>query len=289
MYLADYVENINEFPSSVMVFCDPETGRTMFEIHTGMEMVLQESKMLYSCICSTDVHGKSNYPLTEILTAMPIEIKAIKSPTVALEPIYDTAKKVYETFDLSMIRTSMFLAQNDKHDYTEIRKTDNYQTFTRPTNFYNLELPAIVYTKGRTKNSDPVKSDGSSTTVGSPPLPPRRSGPTSCKVQTQSHFFQHKKQLPQDSIKDTDTVYIYTSMADERRFYLKSFTTAHVLKLLDKMNLGQFKGIFQQHNVDGKMLLSLTGYELEQMGVKDSVSQKRLLDVISGHAAYKVK
>ena len=284
MPLADYVENIDVFPSSVMVFCDPETTGTMFEIHTGMEMVLQESKMFYSCICSTDVHGTSNYPLIEIPTALPIEIKTIKSPSVALEPIYDMAKKVYETFDLSMIQTSMFLAQDDKHDYTEIRKSDNYLKFTRSSNFYNLEMPAIVYTMGRAKNP---KSNGSSTTVASPPLPPRHSGPTSCKLQTQSQFFHHKKQLPQDPIQDG--AYVYTSMADERRFYLKSFTTAHVLKLLDKMNLSQFKGIFQKNDIDGKLLLLLTKYELEEMGVKDSAYQKQLLDVISGHTAYKVK
>ena len=286
MNLADYVENFNEFPSSVMVFCNLETSRTMFEIHTGMEMVLREYKTLYSCICSTDVHGEWKYPLIELPAALPIEIKAIESPTVALDPIYDTAKKLYETFDLSMIQTSMYLAQDDEHDYTEISNT--YQTLTRSSVFYNLEMPAIVYTMGRTKNPDPVKSDSSSsTTVASPPLPPRYGGPISCKLQTQSQFFQHKKQLPQDPIKDT--AYIYTSIADERRFYVRSFTTAHVLKLLDKMDLGHFKGIFQQNNIDGKMLLLLTKYELEEMGIKDCVSQKRLLDVISGHTAYKVK
>ena len=288
MHLADYIEHINEFPSSVMVFCDYETKGSIFDIHTGMEMVLQECKMLYSCICSTDVHGRMNYPLMELLTALPIEIKAISSPTVGLEPIYDTVKKVYETFKISMVQTSMFLAQDDRHNYEEIRRFDNYQTFVRPTNFYNLELPTVAYTKlpprkkipGEKIIQDTLKPGGSPTSAG-PPLPPRqRPSPTI------SRTLQDKK--PQFS-KDQDAVTnAYTTLADERRFYLRSFKVTDVLKLLDKMKLDQFKGVFKQKDVDGKVLLSFTKYELEDMGITDGISQKQLLDVISGHTTYRV-
>jgi len=48
------------------------------------------------------------------------------------------------------------------------------------------------------------------------------------------------------------------------------------------MNLGQFRTIFQGYNIDGKTLLSYTKYELEEIGIIDSVIQKQLLDVISG-------
>lgn len=297
MDLADYVEHINEFPSSVMVFCDCETR---FGIHNGMEMVLQESKMLYSCICSMDVDGSMNYPLIELLTGMPIEVKAISAPTVSLKPIYETARKVYDTFDLSMVQDSMFVAHNDQHDYEEIRKSDTYQTFTRSNsrsiNFYNLEMPAMGFTKlpprkinpVKLKIQDPLKPDNSSTSVKSPPLPPRRNSPaaTSSKLQ---RFFQPRKQQLQHPDAITDPSHTYTTSIDERRFYLRSFTVTDVLKLLDKMSLGQFKGIFRQKNVDGKALLSFTKYELEEVGITDSSSQKHLLDVISGRITYTVK
>ena len=285
MHLADYVENINLFPSSIMVFCDSEVRRTMFEIHTGMELVLQESKMLYSCICSTDVLGENNYPLIEVLTALPIEVKPIKSPTVELDPIYDTAKRIYETFDLSMIETSMFLDQHDdEHDYTEIKKTEkDYQTLDRVrSSCYNLELPMGVYaTSRRMSSSDMVEYGRFMSKATSPPLPPRYNIPTSCRVPTGTKIFQHKNQPARDPLEEE---YVYTSTADERRFYIRSFTVNDVLQLLDKMNLGQFKGIFQLNNVDGRTLLLFTKYELEAMGIKDRTTQKQLLDVISGHS-----
>ena len=283
MDLEDYVEHINNFPSSVIVFCDRETTRSIFEIHTGMEMVLQECKMLYSCICSTDVHGTMNYPLMELLTALPIEVKAISSPTVGLEPIYDTVKKVYETFNVSMVQSSMFLAQNDQHDYEVIRRSNNYLTVTKSVNFYSLEMPAVAFTTlpPRKKTQDsPVKS---------PPLPPRHDKPTASQLQTQLESKKQRLLSQQDSADgDTDS-YIYTTSADQRRLYLSSFTVDHVLKLLDRLNLGQFKGVFQQNNVDGTAMLSFTKNKLEQLGMNDSISQQHLLDVISGHTIYKVK
>lgn len=264
MCLADYVEHINEFPSSVMVFCDQETSRLISDIHNGMEMVLHECTMLYSCICSTDVHGEMNYPLIEVLTALPIEIKAISSPKVGLGPIYDTAKKIYETFNLSMLRTSVFLAQDDRHDYEEIKQDDDYEIM----NFYDLEIPAEAYTKlSPVKHRHATKLKNPSVSVPSPPLPPRswHNNPKVTKVE-------------------------YTTSADQNRFYLRSFAVTDVLKLLDKINLGQFKGIFEKKNIDGKTLLSFTKHELkEELGIKDSMSQQELLDVISGHKTHKVK
>ena len=137
MHLAEYVKHINEFPSSAIVFRGQESRESLTDLHTGMEIVLQECKTLHSCICSTDVHGEEDYPLMELLATLPIEIKAISSPRVSLKPIYDTAKKVYESFDLlSMVQTSMFLAQNTQHSYEEIRRNGNY---------HDLELPAEAY------------------------------------------------------------------------------------------------------------------------------------------------
>lgn len=284
MDLEDYVEHINDFPSSVIVFCDRETRRSIFDIHTGMEMVLQECKMLYSCICSTDVQGTMNYPLMELLTALPIEIKPISSPAVGLEPIYDTVKKVYETFNVSMVQSSMFLAQNDQHDYEVVRRSNNYLTFTRAVSFYSLEKPTVAFTTlPRNKTQD--------ASVKNLTLPPRHNRPITPPLKPQLQFFQHKEQLPEED-PDTDTEadsYIYTTSADQRRLYLSSFTVADVLKLLDKLNLGVFKGMFEQSNVDGKAMLSFTKDKLEELGIVESVSQQSLLDVISGHTIYEVK
>ena len=266
MHLADYV-NIAEFPSPVMVFIDQQTSNEPpYEFHTGMEMVLQESKQLYSCICSTDVRGEMNYPLIELLTALPIEVKAINSPTVGLQPIYDTVKKIYETFNLSMVQSSMFVAHDDQHCYEEIRRSDSVSRSKK--NYYDIEIPAVAFRTqlpprkiNQPKPLGPVVEE-------SPPLPPR-----------------YPQSPPKVNVTGTASV----TLTDKNRFYLRSFSVADTLRLLDKLNLQLFKGIFQHKNVDGKTLLSFTKYDLEEHGITNSVHQKQLLDVINGHITYKIK
>ncbi|XP_065911488.1 uncharacterized protein [Dysidea avara] len=86
--------------------------------------------------CSTDVHGELGYPLLEILTAMPIEVKITQSSAVSMNAIYDTVKTVYSTFKLSMVTSSMFLAQDSEENfYEKIRRIDG--TY----HIYDLERP----------------------------------------------------------------------------------------------------------------------------------------------------
>ena len=136
------------------------------------------------------------------------------------------------------------------------------------------------------KFQTPLKPVISPTSEESPPLPPRcsnpispRSNPTSPRLQTLPHSPQHK----------AVTFPSTNASPDECRSYLRSFSVTDTLKLLEEMNLGQFRTIFQGNNIDGKVLLSYTKYELEEIGIIDSVVQKRLLDVISGQTTYKIK
>jgi len=140
MYLVDYVDHINEFPCKVLVFCNQERNEALPHIHTGTEFTLQECKTLHSCICSADVHGELGYPLLEILTVMPIEVKITQSPTVSMNAIYDTVKTVHSTFKLSMVKSSMFLAQDSEENfYEEVRKDDG------TLHIYDLERPEVAF------------------------------------------------------------------------------------------------------------------------------------------------
>jgi len=92
-----------------MVFCDKERGEALSHIYTGMEFTFLECQFLHSCICTTDVYGEMNYPLLEILMAMPIEVKIADNPNIHMAPIYDTVKRIYQTFNLSMVESSMYV------------------------------------------------------------------------------------------------------------------------------------------------------------------------------------
>jgi len=112
----NYVNLINEFPCSVVVFCDQERNEALSHIHIGNEFTLQEWKALHSCIWCTDVHGLSFIRNSHCHAN--IEIKITQSPM-------QSGKTVYSTFKLSMVKNSMFLAQEcEENFYEEVRKDD---------------------------------------------------------------------------------------------------------------------------------------------------------------------
>ena len=299
MYLIEYVENINEFPSSVVVFCDQERNEALSHIHTGTEFTLQESKTLHSCICSTDVHGELGYPLLEILTAMPIEVKAIECPKFSMESIYDKVKNVYECFNLSMVTSSMFLGQDDEgHFYDEIKRRNEDSSL----HIYDLERPEVIYSTPRLKGDDSnmhkqklVQSQfqGSFTSsitpiITSPPPTYHRRTPVYelfQKTWPRRRPKETPKLTPQHSYVHSDSP---PTTPDENRTYLRSLNVTGVLQVLDELNLGQYKEIFQQNQVDGRTLLSFTTVDLEELGVLTDLHQKLLLDLLSGKETYRL-
>ena len=69
---------------------------------------------------------------------------------------------------------------------------------------------------------------------------------------------------------------------DENRTYLRSLSVSDVLRVLDKINLAQYRDAFQKNQVNGKTLLSYTTVDLKELGVTTELHQKLLLDIISG-------
>ena len=293
MYLIEYVEHINKFPGSVLVFCDKERGEALSHIHTGTEFTLQECKTLHSCICSTDVHGELGYPLLEILTAMPIEVKITQSSAVSMNAIYDTVKTVYSSFKLSMVTSSMFLAQDsDENFYEEIRKDDG------TLHIYDLERPEIAFgTVSKTGNSKklvppklhfPLKSPIAIRPVATtpPPLPPRSSSENAFSQNTWPRRKPDNKGK-KSILPSKHNLYFQRSppstSPDENRTYLRSLSVSDILRVLDNVNLAQYRDAFQINQVDGKTLLSYTTVDLIELGVTTDLYQKLLLDIISGN------
>jgi len=295
MYLIEYVENINEFPGSVVVFCDQERNEALSHIYTGTEFILQEWKTLHSCICSTDVHGELGYPLLEILTAMPIEVKVIESPKFSMESIYDKVKNVYESFDLSMVTNSMFLGQDDEgHFYDEIKRKHDDSSL----HIYDLERPEVIYSTPRLKGDSrrqkqtlvlsEVQGSFTSSITSAPPTSQRKKTPI-------YEFFQ--KTWPRRKPKDIITTltpqcsYVQSSSPpttpDKNRTYLRTLGITDVLQALDKLNLGQYKDTFQQNQVNGRTLLAFTTVDLEELGVMNDQDQRLLLDLLSGKETYR--
>ena len=297
MYLVEYVENINEFPSSVVVFCDQERNEALSHIYTGTEFILQECKTLHSCICSTDVHGELGYPLLEILTAMPIEVRVIECSKFSMESIYDKVKNVYEFFDLSMITNSMFLGQDDEsHFYDEIKRKHDGSNL----HIYDLERPEVIYSTPRLRDDSKrhkqtlvlSQFQGSFASSITPII--TSAPPTSHRRTPIYELFQ--KTWPRRKPKNAATLtpqcsYVQSdsppTTPDENRTYLRYLSVTDVLQALDKLNLGQYKETFQQNQVNGRTLLSFTTVDLEELGVMNHLHQKLLLDLVSGIETYR--
>ena len=64
--------------------------------------------------------------------------------------------------------------------------------------------------------------------------------------------------------------------------YLQSLSCNDILHLLDNMNLSQHKVSFQEEQVDGMILATLTRDDLKELGVTKGVQLKRLLHLIEG-------
>jgi len=278
MYLIEYIEHI-KLPDSAMVFCDKERNEAFSHIHTGMEFTLLECKSLHSCICSIDVYGKENYPLLEILTAMPIEIKISDNPNISMGPIYDTVKRVYQTFDLSMVSNSMLLTDNEEQSFYE-----EMWTADGTVHVYDLERPegAFAVQPATKHNLTPPKLQISL----KPPI--QGNNPLTISSCTAS-FPQPWSPVSTSCVIPKSESSGDLASPDENRAYLRSLDVADILRVLDKMNLGQYKNAFQKNNVNGKNLLSFTTAELQELEIESNIHRKRLLKLINGNISYRLK
>jgi len=144
MYLIEYIEYINEFPYTAMVFNDNESSKLSC-LRTGTVLILEAPQPLRSYICSTDIFGEKDYPIVELPMIMPIQIQCMERPELNMEPIYNKVQHAYENFKPSMIKKSLYPAQNQKElnaqrqFYEEVQKDDG------SSHLYDLERPEAIY------------------------------------------------------------------------------------------------------------------------------------------------
>ncbi|XP_065909267.1 uncharacterized protein [Dysidea avara] len=145
MYLLEYIEYINEFPYTAMIFNDNDESGKLSCLRTGTVLVLDSPQPLRSYICSTDIFGEKDYPIVELPMIMPIQIQCMERPELNMEPIYNKVQHAYENFKPSMIKKSLYPAQNQtelkaqQQFYEEVQKDDG------SSHLYDLERPEAIY------------------------------------------------------------------------------------------------------------------------------------------------
>ena len=146
MYLLEYIEYVNVFPVTVLIFNDKDDYNSkLSSLRTGTVLILNAPAPLRSYICSTDIFGERDYPIIELPMIMPIQIQSMERPGLDMQPIYSKIQHAYENFDLSMVKKSMFPAQNEREMkvqqqfYEEIRRDDGN------SHLYDLERPEAIY------------------------------------------------------------------------------------------------------------------------------------------------
>lgn len=145
MFLLEYIEHINEFPITVLIFNEKDDNSKLCSLRTGTVLILEAPAPLRSYICSTDIFGERDYPIIELPMIMPIQIQTMERVGLDMQPIYSKIQHAYENFDLSMVKKSMFPAQTEKslrvqqQFYEEIRRDDG------ASHLYDLERPEAIY------------------------------------------------------------------------------------------------------------------------------------------------
>jgi len=78
-----------------------------------------------------------------------------------------------------------------------------------------------------------------------------------------------------------------SSNPEENIAYLKIYSLAGMLQLLENMNLGEHKKSFGEQQIDGKIFAYLDKYDLEDLGVTKSSHQEQLIKLIDGTVSAK--
>lgn len=171
MYLLEYIEHVNVFPVMVLIFNEKDDYNSkLCSLRTGTVLILEAPTPLRSYICSTDIFGERDYPIIELPMIMPIQIQSMERTGLNMQPIYSKIQHAYENFDLSMVKKSMFPAQNEKElkvqqqFYEEIRKDDG------GAHLYDLERPEAIY--------EPIPGDVFDGGIKKEVKPPRPSLPS---------------------------------------------------------------------------------------------------------------
>lgn len=231
MFLLEYIEYVNEFPVTVLIFNDKEEYNSKLScLRTGTVLILDAPIPLRSYICSTDIFGEREYPIIELPMIMPIQIQSMERPGLDMQPIYSKIQHAYENFDLSMVKKSMFPAQNERElkvqqqFYEEIKRDDgssHLYDLERPEAIYE-QIPGEVYSRANkevkpprpslpSKPFSPQKAAPLPPSVQNPPLPPMNSPPLPPMNQTSPKSIEEKPFPPQLPNRPTNPPSVPTS------------------------------------------------------------------------------
>jgi len=264
MHLYEYIEHINEFPASFLIFGGQEQSNNLCK-HNNTVLVLEALQPFRSYICSTDIFGKADYPMIELPMIVPIQVQRMERPVTYMQPIYHKVRHAYEHFNPSMIKKSMYPAQSlEAQRYYEQVRHDNDDS-----SYYELVKPENVYEKIPAERGRNEKIPITTPASKPPPLP----------VKTQSSEDRGST--------ETTVAPNFINATEENIAYLKMMDLEAVLQLLADMNLGEYKDSFHREQVDGELMVALTKDELEDLGVTKKIHQLRLLKLIDGSSSAK--
>jgi len=273
------------------------------------------------------VFGKMDYPLMDLSMSMPIEVECIQYDDFDMSAIFSKTQHTYEKFSPSLIKKTMTSRQStifQQQLYEEVMDDGikhNY-SLEQPNIIYE-QIPALSITS----ETDHVENDcyltlHSSLQPESPvfstnedvdyetlrfisdPLPELSTTSTDSRVDDPKlaaaasdilDSIPSTLLLPQvsavkssSSIQSNLSELSYTSSNPEENIaYLKAYTLADMLQLLDNMNLREHKKSFGENQIDGEMFVYLDKSNLEDLGVIKSIHQKRLIKLIDGTVSAK--
>jgi len=279
MYLSEYIEHINEFPASLLIFSENENSKKLLQVYSSTVLILEAPQTLRSYICSTDIFGGADYPMIELPMFLPIQIQCATRSGLNMKPIYNKVQHTYENFKQSVIGKSIYPAQSQvslkiqQQFYEEVQEDDGN------SQFYDLEYPEAIYepiTEAQLQNHRQSQYM---------PLLPNIHPSSPCTTLTDQDKSKPLTVLLPSPDLPKDTVSSPTP--EENITYLKTMDVDHILQLLVDMNMSQYKDSFQHEQVDGELLSELTVEELEDLGVTRKIHQRRLMKLMDGSSSAK--
>ena len=290
MYLLEYIEYINEFPAPLLIFSEKEQSKRLLQVYTSTVLVLDAPQPLRSYICSTDIFGKSDYPMIELPMIMPIQVQRTERPGLKMEPIYSKVQFTYENFTPSLIKKNIYPAQNQKALRVQQQFFEEVKKDGENARYYDLEHPEAIYEPipGEIDAAKPptqynLQQGEENEYV---PVVPNKHPLLSPSPLTTDHSSARPSTVPVTS-PDPSPEPVTSPTPEENIAYLKKINLDGMLQLLSDMNLAEYKDSFKHEQVDGELLVDLTVEDLEDLGVTKRIHQKRLLKLIDGSSSAK--
>jgi len=286
LYIMEYIKYVNQFPVQVAVFGDL-SGKS--SVAMPSKLILLREHMLKSLIARSR-HSEGE-KIVEIPIDLPIQLKCLEED-ISLET--EQVKKIYETFDPSLVSNYYSLAETNSQHQTQQQLYSRLRSDMAGTKYYNLAAPVqkdddlkrteAIYEPipGEIDTSKPVLQSKHQTQYASllpNVLPPSSPYATLTNQDNSKPLTVTPPDLPKDTVS--------SPTPEENIAYLKTMDVDHILQLLVDMNMSQYRDSFQHEQVDGELLSELTVEELEDLGVTKKIHQRRLMKLMDGSTSAK--